>query len=53
MPGSDKLMQLRVQFGDQYSHYIAPGHDSGVVGQEPYVSLHLIGASDYASQKRS
>lgn len=29
--------------------YIAPGHDSWVVGDEPYVSLHFLGADDYAS----
>jgi quercetin dioxygenase-like cupin family protein len=28
--------------------FIRPGHDSWVVGDEPYVSLHLLGASDYA-----
>ncbi len=28
--------------------YIAPGHDSWVVGDEPYVSLHFLGAGDYA-----
>ena len=28
--------------------YIAPGHDSWVVGHEPYVSLHFMGAADYA-----
>jgi quercetin dioxygenase-like cupin family protein len=27
---------------------IAPGHDSWVVGDEPYVSLHILGADDYA-----
>ena len=32
--------------GDLFS--IGPGHDSWVVGDEPYVSLHLIGASGYA-----
>lgn len=32
--------------------YIPPGHDSWVIGKEPYVSLHLMGASDYASRKR-
>ncbi len=26
-----------------------PGHDSWVVGHEPYVSLHFLGASDYAA----
>lgn len=31
--------------------YIAPGHDSWVVGDEPYVSLHLMGASEYAQKK--
>lgn len=31
--------------------YIAPGHDSWVLGDEPYVSLHVLGASDYAAQK--
>ncbi len=29
--------------------YIPPGHDSWVIGDEPYVSIHLMGASDYAS----
>lgn len=28
--------------------YIEPGHDSSVVGDEPYVSLHLLGAGGYA-----
>lgn len=31
--------------------YIAPGHDSWVVGNEPYVSLHIMGAQDYARHK--
>jgi quercetin dioxygenase-like cupin family protein len=31
--------------------YIEPGHDSWVVGDEPYVSLHLMGAGDYAAHK--
>jgi len=29
--------------------YIPPGHDSWVVGDEPYVSIHLLGANAYAS----
>ena len=33
--------------GDVFS--IPAGHDSWVVGDEPYVSLHLIGAEDYAA----
>jgi quercetin dioxygenase-like cupin family protein len=28
--------------------YVPPGHDSWVVGDEPYVSLHLMGSEDYA-----
>ena len=28
--------------------YIGPGHDSWVVGDEPYVSIHFVGANDYA-----
>jgi hypothetical protein len=31
--------------------YIAPGHDSWVVGDEPYVSLHFMGAGEYARHK--
>ena len=30
--------------------YVPPGHDSCVVGNEPYVSLHFLGASKYASR---
>jgi hypothetical protein len=33
--------------GDVFA--IPPGHDSWVVGDEPYVSLHLLGATDYAA----
>ena len=29
--------------------YIPPGHDSWVVGDEPYVSLHIMGSEEYAS----
>jgi hypothetical protein len=28
---------------------VAPGHDSWVVGDEPYVSLHFLGAGEYAA----
>jgi hypothetical protein len=38
-----------MQAGDLF--YIAPGHDSWVVGEEPYVSLHFLGASDYAKHE--
>ena len=27
-----------------------PGHDSWVVGDEPYVSLHILGSDDYAAR---
>jgi quercetin dioxygenase-like cupin family protein len=30
--------------------YVAPGHDSWVVGEEPYVSLHFLGADAYAKK---
>ena len=30
--------------------YIPPGHDSWVVGDEPYVSLHFLGAAHYATK---
>jgi quercetin dioxygenase-like cupin family protein len=28
--------------------YVPPGHDSWVEGDEPYVSLHFLGADQYA-----
>ncbi len=31
--------------------HIPPGHDSWVVGDEPYVSLHLVGAEGYAAKE--
>ena len=31
--------------------YVPPGHDSWVVGDEPYVSLHFLGAGDYAAKE--
>ena len=37
-----------LESGDLF--FIKPGHDSWVVGDEPYVSLHLLGASDYAKE---
>ena len=36
-----------VRAGDVF--YIPPGHDSWVVGGKPYVSLHFLGAGDYAA----
>ena len=32
--------------GDLFA--IEPGHDSWVIGEEPYISLHFLGAEDYA-----
>jgi quercetin dioxygenase-like cupin family protein len=29
--------------------YVPPGHDSWVVGDEPYVSLHILGSEDYGT----
>jgi quercetin dioxygenase-like cupin family protein len=29
--------------------YVPPGHDSWVVGEEPYVSLHILGSEGYAA----
>jgi quercetin dioxygenase-like cupin family protein len=40
---------IEMNAGDLF--YIAPGHDSWVVGEEPYVSLHFVGASDYAADR--
>ena len=40
---------IEMKAGDVF--YIAPGHDSWVVGNEPYVSIHLMGADAYASAK--
>ena len=41
---------IEMKAGDVF--YIAPGHDSWVVGYEPYVSIHLLGADAYASKKK-
>ena len=39
---------IEMKPGDVF--YIPPGHDSRVLGDEPYVSLHLMGASAYATK---
>ena len=39
---------IEVGPGDLFQ--IGPGHDSVVVGDEPYVSLHLTGAERYANR---
>jgi uncharacterized cupin superfamily protein len=40
---------VEMKAGDLF--YIAAGHDSWVVGDEPYVSLHFLGADHYATSK--
>jgi quercetin dioxygenase-like cupin family protein len=42
---SDRVVELRP--GNLF-HVPAEPHDSWVVGQEPYVSLHFLGAEQYA-----
>ena len=39
---------LTLRAGDAF--HLAPGHDSWVVGDETYVSLHLMGTDAYASR---
>lgn len=40
---------IEVEAGDLF--HIGPGHDSWVIGNERYVSLHLMGASHYAAHE--
>ena len=40
---------IEMKAGDVF--YIEAGHDSWVVGDEPYVSLHFMGGADYAQKK--
>ena len=42
----DSGQGLELKAGDLFS--IDPGHDSWVVGSEPYVSLHFLGADTHA-----
>jgi len=41
---------IEMKAGDVF--YVPPGHDSWVIGNEPYVSLHFLGAENYASAKK-
>lgn len=41
--GEERVMRE----GDLF--HVSPGHDSWVVGDEPYVSLHMLGGEDYAA----
>jgi quercetin dioxygenase-like cupin family protein len=45
--GMDDGRVIEMRVGDLF--YIPPGHDSWVVGDEPYVSLHFMGADHYAA----
>jgi len=47
----DDGTELVVSAGDLF--WIPPGHDSWVVGEEPYVSIHLMGAGAYAAKEGS
>ena len=40
--------EYELKAGDFF--YVAPGHDSWVIGDEPYVSLHFLGAEKYAAK---
>jgi quercetin dioxygenase-like cupin family protein len=42
----DDGREIILKPGDLFA--VGPGHDSWVVGDEPYVSLHLLGAEAYA-----
>jgi hypothetical protein len=39
--------EFAMEPGDVFA--IPAGHDSWVVGNEPYVSLHFLGAASYAA----
>jgi quercetin dioxygenase-like cupin family protein len=43
----DDGREIEMGPGDLFS--VPPGHDSWVVGAEPYVSLHFMGADVYAA----
>ena len=42
--GTERVMKAGNLF------HVPPGHDSWVVGDEPYVSLHFLGADEYAQE---
>jgi hypothetical protein len=41
--GTERIMRAGEFF------HVPPGHDSWVVGDEPYVSLHIMGSEGYAA----
>lgn len=44
----DDGTEFEIGAGDMFA--IGPGHDSWVIGDEPYVSLHFLGADEYAKK---
>jgi quercetin dioxygenase-like cupin family protein len=44
----DDGTEFEISAGDVFA--IEPGHDSWVTGDEPYVSLHFLGADEYAKK---
>jgi hypothetical protein len=40
----------RIEIGPGDLFEIGPGHDSAVIGDEPYVSIHFLGADQYAAK---
>ncbi len=44
----DDGREVGMRAGDLFA--VGPGHDSWVVGDEPYVSLHFMGAEEYAKE---
>ncbi len=49
MIAMDDGSRIEVSAGDVF--WVPPGHDSWVVGDEPYVSLHLMGAEEYGTSE--
>jgi mannose-6-phosphate isomerase-like protein (cupin superfamily) len=48
MIAMEEGVEVEVGPGDLFA--VPPGHDSWVVGDEPYVSLHFLGAESYAAR---
>ncbi len=47
----DNVCVIKLHAGDLF-HVPPVPHDSWVVGDEPYVSLHFLGAERYATESR-
>ena len=43
----DERRDFPLGLGDLFE--IGPGHDSVVIGDEPYVSIHFLGADQYGT----